>query len=656
MDVRCERCRTQYVFGDEQVGPDGLPVRCSNCGHVFLVKKKELVVTVPVKPGELREAPVSTADLNVAAGAGAAGPTRGAPGRGARPSREDPDKARPWNLRNRRGELYPFRDLSTLQKWIVERKASRDDEVSHQDGPWRRLGDMLELEPFFTLVERAERSAAPSAQAAPKQGAAEGGEQRPAASQPTLVDFPPPRGVFPGPGHQPAPQKTGRFPALAEEEAKAGPGPDASASEPGAVLERTAAAVSDEGPVRGKIGPVAEREPAWTSQPARPVVERYARARPAAGRSGKRSRVGLIVLVAALAACAAAVYLTNPEWLGLRPLVGQPPGPEIGAGGSDLGASGSTAPLGAPAHPGTPGLPGPHTPASPAVPPVAGAPAPAPGATSTAPPSAASAGTSGTSAATGQPPQAHAGGSPAGTEPPKTAPPASSAGTEQARPPSSPAASAPTPAPDREGAATAGASSAGTSHGTAPSTTARPTEGKSAGASKPAVGASPAGGEEEGKAEGTPPPAAREPAKPVEQVKVAPKRSHAAAAAEPQKPAARLKRLIAEARRLRARGKPEAALRAYGQAVELEPRNADALAGRGLCYLDLSQYEPAEASFHAALEADARHAEALMGLAETYRYEGRRTDAVTYYHRYLAAHPDGEDAVAARSAIEALKE
>ena len=114
--------------------------------------------------------------------------------------------------------------------------------------------------------------------------------------------------------------------------------------------------------------------------------------------------------------------------------------------------------------------------------------------------------------------------------------------------------------------------------------------------------------------------------------------------------------LLADARRLRARGKPEAALKAYGRALETEPANADALAGRGLCYLELSRYGPAEASFQAALEADARHAEALMGIAETYRYEGRRTEAVTYYQKYVAAHPHGEDAAAARSAIDALKE
>jgi hypothetical protein len=45
-----------------------------------------------------------------------------------------------------------------------------------------------------------------------------------------------------------------------------------------------------------------------------------------------------------------------------------------------------------------------------------------------------------------------------------------------------------------------------------------------------------------------------------------------------------------------------------------------------------------------------------MALGETYRYEGRRAEAVVYYQKYLAAHPEGEAAEAARNAIDALTE
>jgi tetratricopeptide (TPR) repeat protein len=126
-------------------------------------------------------------------------------------------------------------------------------------------------------------------------------------------------------------------------------------------------------------------------------------------------------------------------------------------------------------------------------------------------------------------------------------------------------------------------------------------------------------------------------------------------AARPQPPRT-ARSLISQAKRLRDRGKAQQALDLFGQAVELEPRSAEAQAGRGWCYLELSQYAPAEASFQAALDLDGKSADALLGLAETFRYEGRRAEAVRYYERYLQAHPDGEDAPAAQNAIRSLKE
>jgi hypothetical protein len=116
------------------------------------------------------------------------------------------------------------------------------------------------------------------------------------------------------------------------------------------------------------------------------------------------------------------------------------------------------------------------------------------------------------------------------------------------------------------------------------------------------------------------------------------------------------KQLLADAERLRDRGAVEKALALYERVIDLQPTNAHALAGRGLCYLDLQQYALAEQSFRSALQADPEQEDALLGLAEAARYQGKKAEAIPLYERYLALHPDGEDAVAARNAINQLKE
>src|SRR5512133_2037509 len=151
MDVRCERCRAQYVFDDEQVTPSGLTVQCTNCGHVFKVKKKELVVTVPVKPEDLDGVPLpATAAAPKPHGTAPAAP----PGE---PSRDAHDPPREWRVRQANGNTFTFRELTTLQKWIIEQKVSRDDEISLAGEQWKRLGNIAELASFFQVVEAAER-------------------------------------------------------------------------------------------------------------------------------------------------------------------------------------------------------------------------------------------------------------------------------------------------------------------------------------------------------------------------------------------------------------------------------------------------------------------------------------------------------------------
>src|SRR5690242_4112839 len=148
MDVRCDRCKTEYEFDDARITEAGVTVKCTTCGHVFKVKKKALVVTVPVKPGEMEQA---HAPLTTPLGSAPMSPS----GAMDRPSGE---KAKEWKVRQANGNVFTFKELTTLQKWIVERKVSREDEISLTGESWKRLGNIAELASFFQVVEDAQKA------------------------------------------------------------------------------------------------------------------------------------------------------------------------------------------------------------------------------------------------------------------------------------------------------------------------------------------------------------------------------------------------------------------------------------------------------------------------------------------------------------------
>lgn len=432
MDVRCERCRAQYVFDDEQVTPAGLTVQCTNCGHVFKVKKKELVVTVPVKPDELEAAPLPA---TAAAPRPGVAPSPGAPAEPREAPRESP---REWRVRQANGNTFTFRELTTLQKWIIEQKVARDDEISLSGEQWKRLGNIAELASFFQVVEAAERAKAQVA--------------TPAVT-PLPVSAVPVYGVaLQAPLYPPQPPPYAPpYAAAHAQEVTPAPAPT----------------------VEVDLGPD-EPPPA----------------------SGRGKLVALALVLLALSGAAAA-WVLAPELF--RP-----------------------APVAAPA-----------------------------------------------------------------VEPKVEPPPA---------PPEEPAPTvvvAPVPAPE------------------------------------PVVE-----------------PAVEPPPEPI----VKP----AAAAPKPAAPRGP-KALLAQAAKLRERGRVEEALDLYGRVADDDPENVAALTGRGLCYLDLETYPPAEASFEAALQVDPDEPDALLGLAETYRWQGRKADAIRYYERYLTAHPSGEEADVARNALDELR-
>src|SRR3954468_20449916 len=121
MDVACPQCRTEYEFEDARIPDDGLTVKCTQCSHVFRMKKQAPAPMIP-GPGD--------------------------------------DPGREWRLRQPSGNVFNFKHLTTLQKWIVERKVQKQDEISLTGDSWKRLGDIAELASFFQVVDDAQRSAA----------------------------------------------------------------------------------------------------------------------------------------------------------------------------------------------------------------------------------------------------------------------------------------------------------------------------------------------------------------------------------------------------------------------------------------------------------------------------------------------------------------
>jgi predicted Zn finger-like uncharacterized protein len=174
MDVRCERCKTLYELDDSRVSEAGTTVRCTTCGHVFRVRKKVLLMTEAVGVGgESTAVPPPVVD---------------------KPA---------WRVRSPSGRVIAFRELTSMQKWIVERKFGRDDEISLHGDHWKRLGDIAELQPFFLLLDEVDRVHALE----DRLRRAEAPEEAPSALEEALggTEPPAPPTFTPGPGPTPTP-------------------------------------------------------------------------------------------------------------------------------------------------------------------------------------------------------------------------------------------------------------------------------------------------------------------------------------------------------------------------------------------------------------------------------------------------------------------
>ena len=170
MDVRCEKCQTEYELDEARLKPGGVTVKCTNCGHMFKIRKRTPTnVGAPApsdKPTQVARPP--TASQRMATPVPSAGDSAGFD----EPTRTGDAAAdeRQWLIRLENGEQKSCRELALLQQWIVAGVVTRESLISRTGKTWKRIGDITELAQYFTIADEArnkrqERSTKPSGQA-----------------------------------------------------------------------------------------------------------------------------------------------------------------------------------------------------------------------------------------------------------------------------------------------------------------------------------------------------------------------------------------------------------------------------------------------------------------------------------------------------------
>jgi predicted Zn finger-like uncharacterized protein len=169
MDVRCEKCQTEYELDESRLKPGGVTVKCTNCGHMFKIRKRANTnVGVPAAAAAaVAEAPRTKAASKQ--------PPPQLPAARALPARESTSPAEPpvniadmpsgptssaagerqWIVRMENGETKSCKELATLQQWIVAGVVSRESLISRSGKTWKRLGDIPELAQYFVIADEA---------------------------------------------------------------------------------------------------------------------------------------------------------------------------------------------------------------------------------------------------------------------------------------------------------------------------------------------------------------------------------------------------------------------------------------------------------------------------------------------------------------------
>ena len=160
MDVRCEKCQTEYELDEARLKPGGVTVKCTNCGHMFKIRKRTITNVGITAVPTTRDAGPSRARTSSSRPLPPAGPR-------ARDSMFD-DEARTlgaddapttvdrqWLLRLENGEQKSCRELATLQQWIIAGVVTRESLISRTGKTWKRLGDIADLGQYFAIADEA---------------------------------------------------------------------------------------------------------------------------------------------------------------------------------------------------------------------------------------------------------------------------------------------------------------------------------------------------------------------------------------------------------------------------------------------------------------------------------------------------------------------
>src|SRR3569623_1660632 len=160
MDVRCEKCGTEYELDESRLKPGGATVKCTNCGHMFKIRKR-----TPTNVGLPTVQDTAPPGPRVATRTPSKPPETVSPTSRARAASDPPlDITDPpsgptsecvWMVRLDNGETKTCRELATLQQWIVAGIVTRESLISRSGKPWKRLGDIAELGQYFAIADEA---------------------------------------------------------------------------------------------------------------------------------------------------------------------------------------------------------------------------------------------------------------------------------------------------------------------------------------------------------------------------------------------------------------------------------------------------------------------------------------------------------------------